>query len=82
MIGLLHLRRTYSQVSFSCKLQISELGLGYLVGQKRCLRVFPIYCLVRNISNCLTCASVICGLVQNELESSLSTLGSFVHLLI
>ena len=81
MMGLLHLSRTCTQVSFSSKLQTSQLGLGYLVGQKRCLQVFPMYCLVRNFSICLICASMICGLVQNVLESSISMLGSFVHLL-
>ena len=82
MMGLLHLMRTCTQVSFSCKWQTSQLGLGYLVDQKRCLQVFLMYCLVQNSSNCLICALVICGLVQNVLESLLSMLGSFVHLLI
>ena len=40
---LVHLRRTCIQVSFSSKLHIWQLGLGYLVGQKRYLRVFPMY---------------------------------------
>ena len=80
-MGLLHLRRICTQVSFSCKWQTSQLGLGYLVGQKRYLWIFPMYCLVQNFSNCLICPLVICGLVQNVLESLLSMLGSFVHLL-
>ena len=81
MMGLLHLRRTCTQVSFSCKWQTSKLELGYLVGRKRYLWIFSMYYPVQNFSNCLICASVICGLVQNMLKSSLSMLGSFVHLL-
>ena len=82
IIGLLHFRRTCSHVSFSFELQISQLGLGYLVGQKSFLRVLPMYCHVLNLRSCLIFASVICGLVQNVLESSLSILRSFLHLLI
>ena len=51
MTGLLHFKRTYNQVYFSCNQQISQLGLGYLVGQKRGLQIFPIYCPVQNFSN-------------------------------
>ena len=36
MIELVHLRRTYNHVSFSFVLQILQLELRYLVGQKRC----------------------------------------------
>ena len=82
MIGLVHVRRTCNHVFLSFELQIPQFGLGYLVGQKRFLRVLPIYCLVQNLSSCLIWGSIILGLVQNVLESSLSILGSLVHLLI
>ena len=49
-------------VSFSFEWQISQLGLEYLVGQKRFFRVLSIYCHVQNLRSCLICASLICGL--------------------
>ena len=82
MIGLLHFRRTCNHVSFSFEWQIVHLELGYLMGQKRFFQTLSIYCSIMNLSSCLICASVICGLVQNVLKSSLSILEFFVHLLI
>ena len=59
IIGLVHFSKICSHVSFSFELQILQLELEYLVGQKRFLRILSIYCPMRNSSSCLICASII-----------------------
>jgi hypothetical protein len=47
-----HDRRTCGHVSTALVLHNEQVMVGYLVGQKRCLRALPIYWLVRNLSSC------------------------------
>jgi hypothetical protein len=75
-------RRTCGHVSTSLEVHNEHVMEGYLRGQKRCLRAFPIYWLVRNLINCFIWFSEICGLVQNSLDDTLSMLVSLVHLCI
>jgi hypothetical protein len=41
--GCGQLRRTWGQVSITFVLQSEQVMVGYLKGQKRCLRALPIY---------------------------------------
>jgi hypothetical protein len=41
--GCGQLKRTWGQVSMAFVLQSEHVMVGYLKGQKRCLRAFPIY---------------------------------------
>jgi hypothetical protein len=69
-------------VSTALVLHNEQVMVGYLVGQKRCLRALPIYWLVRNLSSCFIWFSEICGLVQNSFDEMLSMFTSLVHLCI
>jgi hypothetical protein len=69
-------------VSTSLVLHNEHVIVGYLSGQKRCLRALSMYWLVRNLINCFIWFSEMCGLVQNSLEEMLSIFVSLVHLCI
>jgi hypothetical protein len=77
-----HERRTCGHVSTSLVLHNEHVMVGYLSGQKRCLRSLPMYWLVQNLINCFIWFSEICGLVKNSLKDMLSIFVSLVHLCI
>ena len=64
-----------------------ELLIGHVIDgnlslpKKSCFLAFPIYYPVRNLNMFIFCASVIMGLCQNLLDSSLLIFGFVVHLL-
>ena len=77
----LHLRSTCSHVSASWKLHIGHVFYGNLwISKNSCFLALPMYWHVRNFSMVIFCGSVIEGLVQNLLDSSLSISGLLVHL--
>ena len=77
----LHFNSTCSHVSASGELHIGHVLDGNLSMPKNsCFLAFPMYCPVRNFRMLVFCESVIIGLDQKLLDSSLSMSGFVVHL--